>query len=157
MTEGQTPPSEPSLSEKLSSLLPLIRKEWPALAPQELEAAKENVEQMVALIATHTDRTKTAIRRQLAELASLLDREGSQTQERVERAKRAARDQLEEVLDAVHRLENFATSEAKRVSDKVLPMAETRVRQNLWTSLIVTFALGIIFGLWMTRGKGRSQ
>lgn len=142
-------------TRKLATVLPLIREEWPDL--ESLEESKEDFEKVVGLIAKHTDRTKAAVRRQLGELVAIAEAGTNGVHERVRppEPRKGRADQIDEVLSAIRRLESFATEEAKRVSDKVLPIAETKVRQNLWISIIFTFGLGLIFGLWMNRGRRR--
>jgi ElaB/YqjD/DUF883 family membrane-anchored ribosome-binding protein len=37
----------------------------------------------------------------------------------------------------------------------VLPAAETKIKNNLWTSLFIALGLGFLLGL-LVRGRGRS-
>lgn len=63
--------------------------------------------------------------------------------------KAAPSSQIDDLLATVRRLEAFALEEAKRVSDKVLPQAESKARQNIWVSLLFALGLGLILGLWL--------
>ncbi len=138
----------------------LILEEWPALDPAALEATQGDFDKATALVAEHTSATRVTVRRQLGELLALAERPA---------AKRAANgappaaerpkpmvDQVDDVLAAVRRLESFAADEAKRMSAKLIPAAETRVRENLWVSLLLALGLGLILGLWMNGGRRRS-
>lgn len=64
-------------------------------------------------------------------------------------AKEPGNSQIEDLVGMVRRLESFALEEAKRVSDKVLPRAESKARQNIWVSLLFALGLGLILGLWL--------
>jgi len=63
--------------------------------------------------------------------------------------KTAMSSQLDDLFATVRRLESFALEEAKRVSAKVLPHAESKAKQNIWVSLIFALGLGLILGLWL--------
>jgi ElaB/YqjD/DUF883 family membrane-anchored ribosome-binding protein len=55
----------------------------------------------------------------------------------------------------VKRFEAFAAQEARRMKGDVLPAAETKIKNNLWTSLFIALGLGFLLGL-LVRGRGRS-
>jgi ElaB/YqjD/DUF883 family membrane-anchored ribosome-binding protein len=135
---------------------PLIREEWPDVDAASLAATEGDFDKVVALVAERTERTRVGVRRQLSELLTLAravpKSEANGARVPAERA-RPAFDQMDDVLAAIRRLEAFASDEAKRISDKVVPAAETRIRQSLWTSLLLALGLGLILGLWLNGGR----
>jgi ElaB/YqjD/DUF883 family membrane-anchored ribosome-binding protein len=56
---------------------------------------------------------------------------------------------MDELLAAVRRLEVFAAEEAQKVSSKLLPKAEAKVKDNIWVSLLFALGLGMILGLFL--------
>ncbi len=159
------------------SVAVLVREEWPTLDGALLDATEGDLERVTSLVAAHVDRTKVAARRQLLELLDVaLESEQASTagpkngeaahsdaaHERTRsngvadkpEPKSARADlQVDEVIAAIRRLETFAAGEAKRVSSKMVPVAEAKVRQNLWVSLIMALGFGMIVGLWLNGGR----
>jgi hypothetical protein len=154
-TQGRDNPDD-AFKRAFAAVLPLVKEEWPSLDPAALEATHGDFDKVTALVAEHTDHTRLVIRRQLGELLAVAERSASRAANgaATERPKGVA-DQMDDVLAAVRRLESFASEEAKRMSSKVIPLAETRVRQNLWVSLLLAHGLVVILGLWMNGGRRR--
>jgi ElaB/YqjD/DUF883 family membrane-anchored ribosome-binding protein len=149
-------PSSTSLADafraRLDAVTPLLREEWPDLDAAALADCGGDVEKVVALLAKHTERTKVALRRNVEELVVVAERASRERRDANGTAKKAddARGpNVDEVVSAIRRLEAFAADEAKRVSSKVAPLAERKVRENLWVSLVFALGLGLILGLWM--------
>lgn len=61
--------------------------------------------------------------------------------------------QVDDLIAALRRLEKFAGEESARVSHSLLPKVEARARDNLWASLLLALALGVILGLWAAGGR----
>ncbi|MBN8611144.1 MAG: hypothetical protein J0L92_11195 [Deltaproteobacteria bacterium] len=61
--------------------------------------------------------------------------------------------QVDDLIAALRRLEKFASEESARVSHSLLPKLEARGRENLWASLLLALALGMILGLWAAGGR----
>lgn len=144
-----------------ASIVPLVVEEWPLVPRAEVDATAGDLEALTALLARHLDRTKVLVRRQLLELYDVAtagraapdpSANGEAKRAEGEAAPRAEM-QVEEVIAAVRRLEAFAADEAKRMSGTVLPVAEAKVRQNLWASLLMALGLGVIVGLWLNGGR----
>ena len=57
--------SEKWLREKIDSLIPVIQEKWPTIAQQTLETAKGSIDDLVGVIANHTDTSASGIRNQL--------------------------------------------------------------------------------------------
>lgn len=153
----QTPPSlADAFRARVDVVLPLLREEWPDLDEGELAACGGDVDAVVGLLAKHTERTKVALKRNIEELLVVAERATSQKRDANGAVSaRAPRIDTDEVIAAIRRLEAFATDEAKRVSTRVAPIAEKRVRENLWVSLLFALGLGLILGLWLN-GRRRS-
>ena len=117
-------------------ITPLIKEEWPGLDDAALTATGGDLEKVVDLVATHVERTKVAVRRQLGELHAVA-------------TKQPAND-VDSVISTVRRLEALAAEEAKRMRAAMQPRVEAKVRENVWTSLFwalgIGFILGILFG-----------
>ncbi len=118
------------------SITPLIKEEWPGLDDKALAATDGELDRVIDLVATHVERTKVAVRRQLGELHAV--------------AMRKPANDVDSVISTVRRLEAIAAEEAKRVRAVMQPRVEAQVRANVWTSLFwalgIGFILGILFG-----------
>jgi ElaB/YqjD/DUF883 family membrane-anchored ribosome-binding protein len=123
---------------------PLIQAEWPGLDAAALAATAGDLEQVTALVAAHADRTKVAIRRALLEL--FVEATRART---TNGAAHPGVAQVDEALAMLRRFEAFASDEARKVSAKVLPETEARVRKSPWTSLLIALGIGLILGLWL--------
>ena len=141
-----------------SAVLALVREEWPDLDAERVSRTRGEIGELVALVVEHTGQTRVATRRQVAELVALSHARpahgergaGSRPHKGAEAGGPGA--QFDDLLAAIKRIEGFAADEAR----KMLPVAETRVRQNLWVSLLLTLGLGFILGLWLSGGRRRS-
>lgn len=156
MEPTRTDKPDDAFKRAFAAVAPLVREEWPGLDAAALEATEGDFDRVTSLVADHTERTRIVVRRQLGELLAIAERSASRAVNgaTVDRPKGVA-DQMDDVLAAVRRLESFASEEAKKMSDKVLPAAEIRVRQNLWVSLLLALGFGVILGLWMNGGRRR--
>lgn len=63
--------------------------------------------------------------------------------------------QLDDLFAAVHKLEAFATTEAKRVQGELIPQLEEKAKKNLWLTLLFTLTVGIFLGAFLTGGRRR--
>jgi ElaB/YqjD/DUF883 family membrane-anchored ribosome-binding protein len=168
-----------TLQQNWSGVRSLINEEWADLDQEAVSATDGNAEQLVSLISEALDCTKLRVRRQLGELVVLatsdpttseqtfhsMDRKVSAMVERWE-------DKLQPYLDdgtkkirkakvAVGNALDDAQTRANDIKDKVgkhiettLPEAEEMLKRNIWSSLLITLGVGMIFGLlWGTRGR----
>ncbi|WP_448571698.1 hypothetical protein [Trichothermofontia sp.] len=156
--------NKPTLSttefkEHFSSLVPLILEEWPAVVRESLEATSGNLEQVVDQIAAQTDRTRTLIRRQLAELYTLAQAEATQLKAGAERIASESKSRLDiaQLEPLLHKLEERTEKLFAQFEKDVLPEVTEKAKQNLGTSLLtalgIGFLLGLLLGGW---GRGRS-
>jgi len=130
------------------SVVPLIREEWPTIDAAALDATAGDLDQVTALIASHADRTRVAVKRHLLELHAVAARAPQKNGTSTLGAGMSKR--FDDLVSAVRRLESLALEEAKKVSDKIVPKAEAKVRENLWTSLLVALGVGMVMGFLMS-------
>ena len=170
-TQGLDPET---LEQNWAAVHSLINEEWSELDQEALSATEGNADQLVALISETLDCTKLRVRRQLGELVFLATSESgtSSADRRVSAMVERWEDKLQPYLDdgsekvrkakeAMGNAIDGAQSKASEIKDKVgkhiettLPEAEEMIKRNLWSSLLITLGLGMIFGLlWGTRGR----
>jgi ElaB/YqjD/DUF883 family membrane-anchored ribosome-binding protein len=149
-------------------LSPKILSEWSKVDPVELEASRGELANVVEIVARTTERAPSEIE---AKLRAMAEPEAKPADEGAPKSAEAksteaksgslsdklhdAAKQMDQVVSAVRRFEAFAAQEAKRVKGDVLPAAETKIKNNLWTSLFIALGLGFLLGL-LVRGRGRS-
>lgn len=145
------------------TLSPKILSEWSKVDPVELEASGGELVHVVEIVARSTERAPSEIE---AKLRAMAEPEVKAVDEGAPQASDAkpgsladklhdAAKQMDQVVGAVKRFEAFAAQEAKRMKGDVLPAAETKIKNNLWTSLFIALGLGFLLGL-LVRGRGRS-
>ena len=152
-------------------LIALIREEWPGVAEADLRETGGDVDRVVALVARVTEHTKALARRQVAELASLVeateDAPSSATDalaarveaalRRLEQQTAGLRGQASDVVGRASELAGRANEVADHVRRDLVPEAEEKVRENLLTSLLVALGLGMILGLIVGGSFGRGR
>jgi hypothetical protein len=136
------------------AVVPLVSEEWPGLERSAVDATKGDLEALTALVAAHTERTKVGVRRHLLELLAVAESEKPAPGNGAANGAPRVPD-VDEVIAAVRRFESFAAEEAKRVGGRVLPLAEAKVRQSPWVSLLVALVIGLVLGLWLNGGRRR--
>jgi ElaB/YqjD/DUF883 family membrane-anchored ribosome-binding protein len=153
--EARTPAQDISgddFQRAFKAVTPLIHEEWPGLDAAALEATGGDLDEVTSLVAAHASRTRVAVKRQLLELHAIASRSSSNgAPSPPSRAASSVR--IDDLVAAVRRLEALAAEEAKKVSTKLLPKAEAKVKENLWVSLLVALGLGLILGLWLNGGR----
>jgi len=117
---------------------PLIEREWPSIDEAALEATGGDLERVTELIAGMTPANVT-VRRHLVELhRAANERPASET------AKLAAR------IDAIlERLETRTATLTDKVQKDLLPMAETKAKENIWRTILIALGLGVLLGLFL--------
>jgi ElaB/YqjD/DUF883 family membrane-anchored ribosome-binding protein len=175
-TQGLDPET---LEQNWSVVHSLINEEWSEIDQEALTATEGNADQLVDLISGSLDCTKLRVRRQLGELVVLATSDPAtqeQTSKVVDRKVSAIVERWEDKLQpflndgsekiqkakaAVGSAIDGAQTRANDIKDKVgkhiettLPEAEEMIKRNLWSSLLITLGIGMIFGLlWGTRGR----
>ncbi|MEL6346457.1 MAG: hypothetical protein AAFV53_25325 [Myxococcota bacterium] len=142
------------------SVQPLILKEWPDLSADALSQTGGDPEKVVDAIAAQTDHSRALIRKHLVEIAQVagvgatgletrlleLIRQLEQTaglQERAERTREAVRELGEQGKHVIEEVR------------QVVPQAEEKMKDNVWTVVLAALGLGMLVGLvvGLTRGK----
>lgn len=140
------------------SVGPKILDQWSTVDPVELAATKGELGVVVDLVVRATDRSPSEIEAKLRALSALSEpvQEPARSPDEAKSAERRfglAAKQMDEVLHAVKRFEAFAADEARKMKSELAPIAEKKIRANLWTSLLVALGLGFVLGLWMRGGR----
>ena len=145
-------PFEDVFRTRFVAVGPKILDQWATVDPVELAATKGELSGVVDLVVRATDRSPSEIEAKLRALSEPV----VETEEKgLHRRFGIASKQMDEVVHAVKRFEAFAAEEARKMKTNLLPAAETKIRANLWTSLLIALGLGFVIGLWM-RGSRRS-
>ncbi len=147
-------PFEELFRTRFVAVGPKILDQWTAVDPVELAATKGELSGVVDLVVRATDRSPSEIEAKLRALSEPVVEPEPETKGLHRRFGIAAK-QMDEVVHAVKRFEAFAADEARKMKTNLLPVAETKIRANLWTSLLIALGLGFVIGLWM-RGSRRS-
>ena len=145
------------------TLSPKILNEWSKVDPVELEASGGELASVVDIVSRSTERAPSEIE---AKLRAMAEPEATPVEETPAKGPDAkpspladrladAAKQMDQVVGAVKRFEAFAAQEARRMKGDVLPAAETKIKNNLWTSLFIALGFGFLLGL-LVRGRGRS-
>lgn len=134
----------------LVDLIPLMLEEWPQLSSEALENIVDDPEATVIYIATHTEHTRTLVRRHLEELASLRSPETEAEVTQVDPAK-----PLPSTIDQLlGELEDRTDQLIQDFKAEMLPELEKKARRNLGTSLLMALGFGVIVGLLLGGKRG---
>jgi ElaB/YqjD/DUF883 family membrane-anchored ribosome-binding protein len=149
-----------SFRQGFRALSPKILREWSKVDPVELEASGGELSSVVEIVARSTERSPGEVEAKLRALSEPDPIDAETKSEEVKTGKLAdklhdAAKQMDQVVGAVKRFEAFASEEAKRMKGAVLPAAEAKLKNHLWTSLFVALGLGFLLGL-LLRGRSRS-
>ena len=153
----------------LDALGRLVVEEWGDDGRAAWDAAAGDREQLIAVLSERTGRTRTLLRRQLAELDEL-PREGggSATSHRARPSTNTAADGVAQaaaslselgrrVEAAVREVEGRAQAALGEVTDTKLPQAEAKIRENLLTSLLMALGFGLLVGIIVGGSLGRGR
>ncbi len=156
----------------LADLIPLMVEEWPDLRREDLENIADDPEATVIYIATHTDHTRTLVRRHLGELASLASNQADDTADDSAAANSGHRAKVDLSLNSPDLPTDRAAAEPSTIDQllgeledrtdqliqdfkaEMLPELEKKARSNLGTSLLMAVGLGVILGLLLGGKRG---
>jgi len=145
--------------ESFATVVLLMKEEWAALEDDALAELDGDLEQAVALLATHLESTKAAARRHIVELVDLAvsqeahrERSNGAAPPTEGEAPRSKLPPLDDVFAALHRLETFAVEEAKRVSE-IIPEAKAHAQKSMWRTILMALGIGLLLGMWLNRGR----
>ena len=123
------------LLEKIDSLIPLIRKQWPNIAQQTLEATKGSIDDLVEVIGRHTGTSAIGIKRQLFEIIDSIRDNKWEISEKIE----PIESQLEELLE--------------ELNNTLRPKIESPIRKKPILSIAIAAGIGLLLGAFLNSGR----
>ena len=127
--------SEKWLLEKIVSLIPLIKEQWPNIAQQTLEATKGSIDDLVEVIASHSGTSVIGIKSQLYEIIDSIRENNWEISEKIE----PIESQLEELLEELN-----AT---------LRPKIESPIRKKPLLSIAIAAGIGLLIGTLLNIGR----
>ena len=127
--------SEKWLREKIDNLIPLIKKKWPNIAQQTLEATKGGIDDLVEVIASHSGTSPTGIKSQLFEIIDSIKENNWEISEKIE----PIESQLEELLE--------------ELNNTLRPKIESPIRKKPLLSIAIAAGIGLLIGTLLNSGR----
>ena len=127
--------SEKWLLEKIDSLIPLIKEKWPTIAQQTLEATKGSIDDLVAVISSHSGTSAVGIKRQLFEIIDSIKENNWEISDKIE----PIESQLEELLE--------------ELNNTLRPKIESPIRKKPILSIAIAAGIGLLIGTLLNSGK----
>ena len=127
--------SEKWLLEKIDSLIPLIKEKWPTIAQQTLEATKGSIDDLVAVISSHSGTSAVGIKRQLFEIIDSIKENNWEISEKIE----PIESQLEELLE--------------ELNNTLRPKIESPIRKKPLLSIAIAAGIGLLIGTLLNSGR----
>ena len=127
--------SEKWLLEKIDSLIPLIKEKWPTIAQQTLEATKGSIDDLVAVISSHSGTSAVGIKRQLFEIIDSIKENNWEISDKIE----PIESQLEELLE--------------ELNNTLRPKIESPIRKKPILSIAIAAGIGLLIGTLLNSGR----
>ena len=127
--------SEKWLLEKIDSLIPLIKEKWPTIAQQTLEATKGSIDDLVAVISSHSGTSAVGIKRQLFEIIDSIKENNWEISDKIE----PIESQLEELLE--------------ELNNTLRPKIESPIRKKPILSIAIAAGIGLLIGTLISGGR----
>ena len=127
--------SEKWLLEKIDSLIPLIKEKWPTIAQQTLEATKGSIDDLVAVISSHSGTSAVGIKRQLFEIIDSIKENNWEISDKIE----PIESQLEELLE--------------ELNNTLRPKIENPIRKKPLLSIAIAAGIGLLIGTLINSGR----
>ena len=127
--------SEKWLLEKIDSLIPLIKEKWPTIAQQTLEATKGSIDDLVAVISSHSGTPAVGIKRQLFEIIDSIKENNWEISDKIE----PIESQLEELLE--------------ELNNTLRPKIESPIRKKPILSIAIAAGIGLLIGTLINSGR----
>ena len=127
--------SEKWLLEKIDSLIPLIKEKWPTIAQQTLEATKGSIDDLVAVISSHSGTSAVGIKRQLFEIIDSIKENNWEISDKIE----PIESQLEELLE--------------ELNNTLRPKIESPIRKKPILSIAIAAGIGLLIGTILNSGR----
>jgi len=124
--------------DRFETLLPEIQRRWPEVTHQALEATRGSLDDVVHLIATHSDRASMTVRHQLEEL---MHQAGDRSRHLADSLE-PLEEQLEQLLDDLNRT--------------LRPKLEKPLRERPLLSVAVAAGVGVLVGALLSGGRRSS-
>lgn len=131
-------------AERFDRLAPMILEEWPQVDGEALDQTQGDLDLLVALIATETDHSKTLVKKQLEEIATIANDNG------------ASQNEVRKLRQMVERLQAKSHDVTDYVRKQMVTDAKEKVNQHPLQSLLMAVGLGVIIG-FLLRGFGRGR
>ena len=123
------------LYEKIDSLIPLIKEQWPTIAQQTLEATKGSIDDLVEVISIHSGTSAIGIKRQLFEIIGSLRENNWEISEKIE----PIESQLEDLLE--------------ELNNTLRPKIESPIRKKPILSIAIAAGIGLLIGTLLNSGR----
>ena len=123
------------LLEKIDSLIPLIKEKWPTIAKQSLEATKGSIDELVAVIESHSGTSAIRIKRQLFEIIDSIRENKWEITEKIE----PIESQLEELLE--------------ELNNTLRPKIESPIRKKPILSIAIAAGIGLLIGTLLNSAR----
>ena len=127
--------SEKWLLDKIDSLIPLIKEKWPNIAQQTLEATKGSIDDLVEVIASHSETSAIGIKRQLFEIIDSIKENNWEISDKIE----PIETQLEELLE--------------ELNNTLRPKIEIPIRKKPLLSIAIAAGIGFLIGTLLNTGR----
>ena len=127
--------SEKWLLEKIDNLIPLIKEKWPNIAQQTLEATKGSIDDLVEVIASHSETSVVGIKTQLFEIIDSIRDNNWEISEKIE----PIETQLEELLE--------------ELNNTLRPKIESPIRKKPLLSIAIAAGIGLLIGTLINSGR----
>ncbi len=127
--------TEKWLLEKIDSLIPLIKEKWPDIAQHTIEKAKGSLDDLVKVIANHTDTSNTGIKNQLFEIFDSIQDNNWEIADKIE----PIETQLEDLLDELNNI--------------LRPKIESPIRKKPILSVAIAACIGLFIGTLINSGR----
>ena len=123
------------LLEKIDSLIPLIKEQWPTIAQQTLEATKGSIDDLVEVISSHSGTSAIGIKRQLFEIIDSFRENNWEISEKIE----PIESQLEDLLE--------------ELNNTLRPKIESPIRKKPILSIAIAAGIGLLIGTLINSGR----
>ena len=114
---------------------PFNKEKWPTIAQQTLEATKGSIDDLVAVISSHSGTSAVGIKRQLFEIIDSIRENNWEISEKIE----PIESQLEELLE--------------ELNNTLRPKIENPIRKKPLLSIAIAAGIGLLIGTILNSGR----
>ena len=145
---SETTQTQDGFDGNFSAVVALIQKEWPSVASGALEGTAGDYDQVIDIIATETEHTKTLVRKQLNELREVAAADTTSSSMSNGEEKR--------IRQMLEKLQSRSNDVAKYVRKEMVTDAKKQVGDHPLAALLMAIGLGFILG-FLLRSLGRDR